>query len=37
MGKILELVMKYETGNNQQSTKDKDKAENMQNNNSNSD
>ena len=37
MGKILELVMKYETGNNQQSTKDKDKAENMQNNDSNSD
>ena len=33
MGKILELVMKYETGNNQQSTKDKDKTdENMQNN-----
>ena len=33
MGKILELVMKYETGNNQQSTKDKGKAdENMQNN-----
>ena len=30
MGKILELVMKYETGNNQQSSKDKDKAdENM--------
>ena len=23
MGKILELVMKYEMGNNQQSTKDK--------------
>ena len=38
MGKILELVMKYETGNNQQSSKDKDKAdENMQNNDSNND
>ena len=38
MGKILELVMKYEMGNNQQNTKDKDKAdENMQNNDSNND
>ena len=27
MGKILELVMKYEMGNNQQNTKDKDKAD----------
>ena len=33
MGKILELVMKYEMGNNQQNSKDKDKTdENMQNN-----
>jgi hypothetical protein len=30
MGKILELVMKYEMGNNQQNSKDKDKTdENM--------